>query len=181
MEAMATGRPILAANAAALPHLVHNGENGYLFEPENVDELAQRLEQMFTAEARELRHYAHASLHLIQSHDINTTLDLFEKIYRGEAASLQSVDNLIEYSKPVPDDAILGEMVANLRKSAAALSAAAGELRDGVLERLSDVRGDVVERFEVIGYEVLRRSRKAQKRIERAIARTLDRFRRHDR
>jgi len=181
MEAMATGRPVLAANAAALPHLVHNGENGYLFEPENVDELAARLKQMFTADSRELKHYAHASLHLIQSHDINTTLDIFEQIYRGQAASLQTADNLSDYGQPVPEDAVLSEMVAAIRKSAAALASAAGDLRDGVLERLSDVRGEVVERFEEMGYEVLRRSKKAQKRIERVIARTLERFRRHDR
>ena len=40
MEAMASGLPIVAANAVALPHLVHDGENGYLFEPGNVDDLA---------------------------------------------------------------------------------------------------------------------------------------------
>lgn len=34
MEAMASGLPIVAADAMALPHLVHDGENGYLFEPD---------------------------------------------------------------------------------------------------------------------------------------------------
>ena len=33
MEAMASALPVVAANAMALPHLVHHGENGYLFEP----------------------------------------------------------------------------------------------------------------------------------------------------
>ena len=33
MEAMASALPVVAANAMALPHLVHDGENGYLFEP----------------------------------------------------------------------------------------------------------------------------------------------------
>ena len=31
MEAMASALPVVAANAMALPHLVHDGENGYLF------------------------------------------------------------------------------------------------------------------------------------------------------
>src|SRR5699024_9030056 len=42
MEAMASGLPIVAANAMALPHLVHDG-NGFLFEPGNAQELADRL------------------------------------------------------------------------------------------------------------------------------------------
>ncbi|HWH26773.1 MAG TPA: glycosyltransferase, partial [Pseudolysinimonas sp.] len=33
MEALASGLPVVAANAMALPHLVHPGENGYLYEP----------------------------------------------------------------------------------------------------------------------------------------------------
>ena len=39
MEAMASGLPVVAANAMALPHLVHDGENGYLFEPGDIDGL----------------------------------------------------------------------------------------------------------------------------------------------
>ena len=43
MEAMASALPVVAANAMALPHLVHDGENGYLFEPANPDDLAAKL------------------------------------------------------------------------------------------------------------------------------------------
>src|SRR5690606_8084185 len=43
MEAMASALPIVAADAVALPHLVHDGENGYLFEPGNSAELATKL------------------------------------------------------------------------------------------------------------------------------------------
>ena len=52
MEAMASGLPIVAANAVALPHLVHDGENGYLFEPGNADDLADKLPTVLTACAR---------------------------------------------------------------------------------------------------------------------------------
>ncbi len=40
MEAVACGLPVVAANSYALPELVHHGENGYLFQPGNSDELA---------------------------------------------------------------------------------------------------------------------------------------------
>lgn len=48
MEAMASGVPILAANALALPELVHSGENGFLFDPQSVDNLANGIQKIIT-------------------------------------------------------------------------------------------------------------------------------------
>jgi 1,2-diacylglycerol 3-alpha-glucosyltransferase len=42
MEAMASGLPILAANAVALPELVSDGENGFLFSL-NEDDLEEKM------------------------------------------------------------------------------------------------------------------------------------------
>lgn len=83
MEAMASGLPIVAANAVALPHLVHDGENGYLFEPGDADELAARLTDVLTAEPEERRRMQQASLDGVRVHDIGRTLDTFEALYRG--------------------------------------------------------------------------------------------------
>lgn len=83
MEAMASGLPVVAANAVALPHLVHDGENGYLFEPGNVDELTARLTDVFTAAPEERRRMQQASLDGVRVHDIGRTLDTFEALYRG--------------------------------------------------------------------------------------------------
>ena len=84
MEAMASGLPIVAANAMALPHLVHDGENGFLFEPGNVDELAQKLTRVLTMPEDELLKFKKESLKIVESHDIQRTLDTFESLYRGE-------------------------------------------------------------------------------------------------
>ena len=84
MEAMASGLPIVAANAMALPHLVHDGENGFLFEPGNVDEIAEKLTTVLTMPEDELLEFKKASLRLIEAHDIQRTLDTFESLYRGE-------------------------------------------------------------------------------------------------
>lgn len=84
MEAMASALPIVAADAVALPHLVHDGENGYLFEPGNVDELAARLTDVLTAEPAEYERMQQASLDGVVIHDINRTLDTFEALYRDE-------------------------------------------------------------------------------------------------
>jgi glycosyltransferase involved in cell wall biosynthesis len=84
MEAMASGLPIIAANAVALPHLVHDGENGYLFEPGNVEEMAARLTDVLTASPEERLRMQQASLDGVAIHDINRTLDTFEALYRDE-------------------------------------------------------------------------------------------------
>lgn len=84
MEAMASALPVVAADAVALPHLVHDGENGYLFEPGNVEELAARLTDVLTAEPAEYERMQQASLDGVVIHDINRTLDTFEALYRDE-------------------------------------------------------------------------------------------------
>jgi glycosyltransferase involved in cell wall biosynthesis len=84
MEAMATGLPVVGANAMALPHLIHDGENGYLFEPNDVDDLRDKLVTVLTAEPDELLRLKNNSLRFIRGHDITRTLDTFEALYRGE-------------------------------------------------------------------------------------------------
>ena len=85
MEAMATGLPVLAARAVALPELVHSGENGYLFEPGNVAELADRIIELFNDPALRRRMGA-KSRGIIADHDINTTMERFEEFYRTAMA-----------------------------------------------------------------------------------------------
>ena len=84
MEAMASGLPIVAANAMALPHLVHDGQNGFLFEPGNAEDLADKLTTVLTATPDHLNALKRESLRLIGAHDINRTLNTFESLYRGE-------------------------------------------------------------------------------------------------
>lgn len=84
MEAMSSGLPVVAADAMALPHLVHDGENGYLFRPDDPQDLAAKLERILTLPEDEFRRMKRASLRLIQPHDIEWTLSTFECLYRGE-------------------------------------------------------------------------------------------------
>ena len=84
MEAMASGLPVVAANAVALPHLVHSGENGYLFEPGNAEDLAAKLNAVLSQTPDQRRAMQQASLDGVAVHDINRTLDTFEALYRGE-------------------------------------------------------------------------------------------------
>lgn len=87
MEGMASGLPVVAADAMALPHLVRDGENGYLFPPGDVQGLAERLERVLRLPEEELLVMKNASLRQIEPHDIETTLKVFEKLYRGESVT----------------------------------------------------------------------------------------------
>ena len=83
MEAMATGKPIIAVNALALPHLVHNGINGYTYEPGDIKTLAARLiELLIDQKKREVM--GQKSLEIIAEHDIHKILATFEKLYNDE-------------------------------------------------------------------------------------------------
>lgn len=84
MEGMASGLPVVAADAMALPHLVKDGENGYLFPPRDVAALADRLERVLRLPQDELEVMQRASLRLLEPHDIDTTITIFERLYRGE-------------------------------------------------------------------------------------------------
>ncbi|WP_242682447.1 glycosyltransferase [Herbiconiux sp. SYSU D00978] len=84
MEAMASGLPVVAANAMALPHLVHDGENGYLFQPDTPEDLAAKLTKVLTLPREEYLAMQRESLRIVEAHDIEKTLTTFEKLYRGE-------------------------------------------------------------------------------------------------
>lgn len=96
MEAMASGLPVVAANAMALPHLVHHGENGYLFEPGNPDDLAARLEQVLRMSAQQRDELGRDGLRKVQVHDIDRTFDLFERLYSGESPADVALDSVNE-------------------------------------------------------------------------------------
>ncbi|GGF24588.1 hypothetical protein GCM10011399_17610 [Subtercola lobariae] len=83
MEAMASGLPVVAANAMALPHLVKDGQNGFLFEPGDAQQLADKLEYLLRLPQDELDAFKRASLKYIEAHDLQRTIRTFEQLYRG--------------------------------------------------------------------------------------------------
>ena len=55
LEAMSASTPVLLADAMALPHLVRDGENGYLFTPNDSDDLAAKMVRVLTPPGRRTR------------------------------------------------------------------------------------------------------------------------------
>ncbi|MES2775052.1 MAG: glycosyltransferase [Bacteroidota bacterium] len=81
MEAMACGLPVIAANAGALAELVHDGKNGFLFEPGDIDALTRSIETIFSDD--QLYHQMkRRSLEIILPHDISNTVVAYEKCYQ---------------------------------------------------------------------------------------------------
>ncbi|SDK91827.1 Glycosyltransferase involved in cell wall bisynthesis [Glycomyces sambucus] len=80
MEAMAAGRPVVAADAMALPHLVRPGRNGWLYPPGDTAAMAGHLAALLADEAVRAA-MGQASLDLIASHDLESTLVEYERIY----------------------------------------------------------------------------------------------------
>ena len=54
VEAMASGKPVIGSNTGGMPDLIDHGQNGFLFEPGNHQELSQYIEILMQDET--LRH-----------------------------------------------------------------------------------------------------------------------------
>jgi glycosyltransferase involved in cell wall biosynthesis len=85
MEAMASGLPVVAANAGALGELVHPGENGFLTRPGLVGDLAGSLDLLCRDVGLRAR-MSKAGLRIIADHDRHRLLARWETIYRALAA-----------------------------------------------------------------------------------------------
>ncbi len=81
MEAMAAGLPVIAADALALPHLVHHGVNGYLFEPGAITTISRWIADLAADPGARVRMGA-ASRAVVARHDIDDALATFEAKYR---------------------------------------------------------------------------------------------------
>ncbi|BCW05292.1 glycosyltransferase [Arthrobacter sp. NtRootA1] len=83
LEAMSASTPVLLANAMALPHLVRDGENGYLFTPNDSTELAAKITKLVELPEDQLNAMGKVSREMVEPHSINGTLQTFEDLYRG--------------------------------------------------------------------------------------------------
>ena len=83
LEAMSASTPVLLANAMALPHLVRDGENGYLFTPNDSSELAAKITKLVQLPEDELEAMGKVSREMVEPHSLNGTLQTFEDLYRG--------------------------------------------------------------------------------------------------
>lgn len=98
LEAMSASTPVVLADALALPHLVEEGVNGYLFEPNNPTDMAEKLNRVLGATAQDRAAMGQASHTFAARHEYEQVLDVVEAIYQGattdEVAMMISGPNL---------------------------------------------------------------------------------------
>ncbi len=82
LEALACARPVLAADAKALPELVENGVNGYLFRAGDVEDAARCMARLADQPAQWAAMGA-ASLERARIHSLNNSLRRFRDLYRS--------------------------------------------------------------------------------------------------
>jgi hypothetical protein len=173
LEAMAAGRPIVAANSMALPNLVEDGVNGYLFKPDSPSELAQKLERVFALGVKEYESFCQASLAKAAQHDLLHTVASYERIYAGEDPIPTNVRNESGYASEPSVGARLNKLV---RRGSKSIERGA----NGVFERLDGVRGAVSESFNDVRFTIEKRSRKVAKKLSSSLRAALERIRKDD-
>ncbi len=82
LEAMACARPVLLADAIALPELVTQGENGYLFKPNDPADAARCIELLADHPER-WPEMGHASFLRAQDHSLEKTTARYEELYQA--------------------------------------------------------------------------------------------------
>ena len=173
LEAMAAGRPIIAANAMALPHLVHDGENGFLFKPDSPADLASKIQQVFALSSVDFERLSRGSRVLVESHDLAATVDVYERLYKGLAVDETTLDNDPEYQAPITTTKRFANFV---RRSSKTIERGT----NGVIERLDEARGSVVETFSDVRFSIERRGRKGTKKLSNSLRRILNSIRKDD-
>jgi 1,2-diacylglycerol 3-alpha-glucosyltransferase len=81
MEAMASGLPVIASDSMAIPELVEDGVNGFLFEPGNSSQVSEKI--LTLAGSKDLRQkMGYNGVQAIKKHRFDHTLDQYEDLYR---------------------------------------------------------------------------------------------------
>lgn len=82
LEAMATAKPVVSVDVAALKELVHDGENGYLFTENRFQELATRTIDLLRDDVKRTS-FGKESLKIVtEHHSTDVMFDAYESIYR---------------------------------------------------------------------------------------------------
>lgn len=87
LEALSASKPVVLANAMALPHLVDEGVNGYMFKPGDRQDLAEKLDRVLSMDEAQRMKFGEAGHRKVLNHAQKKTMNSFEALYRGEEVS----------------------------------------------------------------------------------------------
>lgn len=97
LEAMATGLPVVAADANALPELVENDVNGFLFRPGDVEDAARLISRLVDA-PEAWPAMGRASRSRVRRHSLAITLRRYLHLYRDLVRRALRTERLITHT-----------------------------------------------------------------------------------
>ena len=105
LEAMACARPVLAADAVALPELVSDGVNGYLFHSGDVEDIA-RVMAGIAEEPQRWPEMGRASFERAQMHSLENSMAHYETMYQAILAGvrLSEIPPVHQTPQPYPPE-----------------------------------------------------------------------------
>jgi 1,2-diacylglycerol 3-alpha-glucosyltransferase len=80
LEAAASGLPVVAVRATCIPEIVHDGVNGYLAKPGDINTLGQEMTSLLK-QPEKARSMGTAGRRLVEEHNFQATLDRYEQLY----------------------------------------------------------------------------------------------------
>ena len=80
LQALASGLPVIAADARALPEIVLDGEDGLLFHPNDAEDLASKM-AVLAQQPEKRKEMGEVSLEIAHHHQLNESIKQYEKIY----------------------------------------------------------------------------------------------------
>lgn len=102
LEAMACGLPVIAANARALPELVGHGENGLLFQPRDIDSLADAMNE-YLRSADRWHAWSTENRKKAERHGLENTVRQYLDWYKNVIEEKVLSDALVEWSALPPE------------------------------------------------------------------------------
>ncbi|MFA4946450.1 MAG: glycosyltransferase [Candidatus Micrarchaeia archaeon] len=86
-EAMGCGKPVVGANALAIPEAVKNGKNGFVFESGNSDDCTEKLERVLSGSPAECKAWGENARRSAEGMSVEAGVDKLVKVYRGNTAA----------------------------------------------------------------------------------------------
>ena len=99
LEAMSVGRPVIATNIGAIPEIIDDGVNGYLVEPNNSEQIAEKALKLFSEEIL-LAEFGRNARKKAEEFSIEKHLDNLEKVYT-ELMSKYKLPTTDNFSDPL--------------------------------------------------------------------------------
>jgi glycosyltransferase involved in cell wall biosynthesis len=93
LEAMSAGRPVIGTNVGGIPEVIDDGVSGYLVEPANPEQLAEKVIKLFSDE-KLLKELGRNARQKAEEFSIEKYVERLEEVY-GEIVSRYKLQNLL--------------------------------------------------------------------------------------